>query len=242
MKIFDKLKDKARSTGDFVVDKSKRGLEELDRIKSKQEKDNRFNDDFLDEGLPLDLEDMDKDIFDSGSIDNYDVGLPPTQKPASFFHFILENQFRDIEMAIRGYKEIRDKQTQKWKIVRKESHCFTDEEAENIVRLIQSHLSPDIKLGILHPDAYKITMIDIGNRLMKYFRSIMHYQFGRFKESEQIKMKEDALNILQAILSRIKMNYSRAVGGKENRYTHDSVKGQESLQGEYNKDKLDFSY
>ena len=84
-------------------------------------------------------------------------------------------------------------------------------------------------------------MIDIGNRLFQYIRSIMYYQFGRFKESEQLNMKEDALNILQAVLSRIKMNYSRAIKGQENRYTHDSVKGQESLQQTQEKN-LDFSY
>jgi len=31
-------------------------------------------------------------------------------------------------------------------------------------------------------------------------------------------------------MTRIQANYSRSIGGQENKFTHDSVKGQESLQ------------
>jgi len=37
------------------------------------------------------------------------------------------------------------------------------------------------------------------------------------------------VNIFNMLMMRIKANYSRAIEGRENLATHDSVKGQESL-------------
>lgn len=237
MKIFNNLKEKAESVGKLGLEKSKKGMKNFQKYKNKQEREDFLNDDFYDEGEPIDFSDLDKEL----DLDDDDIGLPPAQKPASFHHFILENQYRDIEMLIRGYKEIKDKKTQKWKIVKKENHCFTDEEAEKFVRIVQAHLSPDIKLGVIHPESYKIKMLGLGSRLFEYVETMMYYQFGRFHESEQLSMKEDAITITHTVLQRISSNYSRAISGRENKWTHDSVKGQESLQGEYSKNN-DFSY
>ena len=44
--------------------------------------------------------------------------------------------------------------------------------------------------------------------------------------------------IFLELFTRVQANYSRAIQGQENKYTHESVKGQESLQNtEQNYDK-----
>ena len=157
-------------------------------------------------------------------------GLFPAQKPESFHFFILENQYQDLERVIRGVKDVWDKEREKWIIKKKDRHCFTDEESEEIVRTAQSHLSSDVKLGILNRQEYPIILQGIYNQLWVMFKSIMDYRFGRFgNQTNQLKAKQQAVNIFNILMMRIKMNYSRAIEGRENSATHDSVKGQESL-------------
>ena len=185
--------------------------------------------DFFDENMPIGGEYPTGE--DTGWLDN-GYGFPSQgQKPEGFHYFILENQYQDIERAIRGYKDMYNGKTERWELRKKAEHCFTDEEAETIVRTAQSHLSTDVKLALISKDEYPILMTSIYNQLRNLFRSIMEYRFGRFGSSEkQYKMKLEAVNIFQMLVFRIKMNYSRAWGGNENKVTHESVKGQESLQ------------
>ncbi len=162
--------------------------------------------------------------------DDYGVDVQPAQKPESFHHFLLENQYRDLELLIRGYKRVFNKTTNKWETKRKELHCFTDEEAEHILRLAETHLSPDIKLSYISLTAYPIKMLMIKAQLDECFYNIADYKYGRYGDSkQQFFMKQDNLNILMALMTRIEANYSRAIKGAENKYTHSAVKGQESL-------------
>jgi len=164
-----------------------------------------------------------------GAEDNYN--LYPAQKPESFHFFILENQYKDLERLIRGVKDVWDKPNQKWVIKRKDKHCFTDEESEEIVRTAQSHLSSDIKLATFSREEYPIIMNSIYQQIWILFKEIMDYRFGRFGNiTKQLTMKQQAVNIFNVLMMRIKANYSRAVEGNENKQTHNSVKGQESLQ------------
>jgi len=184
-----------------------------DKDKSKQ--DDFFNDNFYDDSYYGD--------------DNYN--LYPAQKPESFHFFILENQYQDLERLIRGVKDVWDKDKERWIIKRKGEHCFTDEESEEIVRTAQSHLSSDIKLATFSRDEYPIMMNSIYQQIWILFKEIMDYRFGRFGDvTKQLKMKQQAINIFQVLMMRIKANYSRAVEGRENKATHNSVRGQESLQ------------
>jgi len=184
----------------------------------KNKKDKYFEDEFSD------------DFFDDEGYGNDPVSLYPAQRPESFHFFILENQYQDLERAIRGVKDVWDKENNKWVIQRKKEHCFTDEESEEIVRTAQSHLSSDIKLAIFNTQEYPILLDLIYNQLWVLFKSIMDYRFGRFgNQTKQLEMKQQAVNIFTMLTMRIKANYSRAVGGRENSATHDSVKGQESL-------------
>lgn len=176
------------------------------------------------------LDPFSDDFFDNQNFNDDPVSLYPAQRPESFHFFILENQYQDLERAIRGVKDVWDKENQKWVIKRKKEHCFTDEESEEIVRTAQSHLSSDIKLAIFNTQEYPILLDLIYNQLWVLFKSIMDYRFGRFgNQTKQLEMKQQAVNIFTMLTMRIKANYSRAIGGRENSATHDSVKGQESL-------------
>ena len=228
------------------LDKFKSGLQKLDskaneainnkRNKSITTKKGRVlqkKDEVIAEGITEGFGDEFRE--DSGEDSNYDpydeVGIQPSQKPESFHHFILENQYKDLERSIRGFKEIFDKESQKWRTVRKKEHCFTDEEAEEILRAAQSHLATDIKLSFINKDSFGAMMIAIYKRIDELFYSISEYRYGRYGSyQKQYEMKLQNRKIFLEFWVRVQANYSRAIQGQENKYTHDSVKGQESLK------------
>lgn len=182
---------------------------------------------------PIDDEDFGDIEDDSGKDDfndDYDVDINPAQKPESFHHMLLENQYKDLEFLIRGYKEVFNKKKNKWEVKRKELHCFTDEESEHILRLAQSHLSTDIKLSYISLTSYPIKMLALKEAFEETFYSIADYKYGRYGDStKQRVMKELNHDIFVALMERIQANYSRAIKGSENKHTHNAVKGQESL-------------
>lgn len=170
------------------------------------------------------------DNFDDDFKDDYSVNIQPAQKPESFHHFLLENQFRDIELVIRGYKQVFNKDTNKWETKRNKQHCFTDEEAEHILRTAQTHLSTDIKLSYISIANFPVMMLTLKEQLEDYFYTIADDKYGRYGHSTNQKfMKQDNHNIFVMLMSRIQANYSRAIQGQENKHTHNAVKGQESL-------------
>ena len=218
MSLFKKFEEKAKNkVGDI-----KNAPERVDPKK--------FRDPTRDNQQYIPPEDQ-GEVFEDLYEEDDPINLYPAQKPESFHFFILENQYQDLERMIRGVKDVWDKDKQKWVIKRKAEHCFTDEESEDIVRTAQSHLSSDIKLAILNRQEYPILLQGIYDQLWVMFKETMDYRFGRFgNETKQAKMKLQAANIFNALMMRIKANYSRAIEGRENSSTHDSVKGQESLQ------------
>jgi Sec-independent protein translocase protein TatA len=212
------------------LDKFKQGVKKVDKKFSNlnsdnQEEEDYFNDDnFEDERYRVNNDDYDDPFFD-------EVGSPKSQKPESFHHFILDNQYRDLERSIRGFKDVWNKDTKEWVTVRKKEHCFTDEESEEILRTAQSHLATDIKLGFISLNSYPLLMDAIYQEVAFLFESIAEYRYGRYGSYEkQYEMKLQNHKIFLELFTRIQMNYSRAIQGKENVLTHDSVKGQESLQ------------
>lgn len=179
-------------------------------------------DDFDDDFLLNDIEEY------NPYIDN----VQPAQKPVSFHHFILENQYKDLEKSIRGYKDVFNKDKREWEIKRKIDHCFSDEEAEEILRTAQSHLATDIKLTFYGKEMFGVRFLAVYEKLEFLFKRIMEYRFGRFGEAKkQGEMKEQALKIFVELITRIEANYLRAIQGMENKLTHQSVQSQESLQG-----------
>lgn len=226
------------------LEKFKKGTSEAEkRIENYQNKKKDKQKDYynadLDYGEDFGIDD-EEDNFNEDRYD--DMSIQPSQRPESFHHFILENQYKDLERSIRGFKDVFDKETQQWKTVRKKEHCFTDEEAEEILRTAQSHLATDIKLGRINSDIFGDLMSTIYEEIEFLFESIAEYRYGRYGDYEkQYQMKLQNHKIFLELFSRIESNYSRAIGGMENKYTHDSVKGQESLQQTdqdfYNKNK-----
>jgi hypothetical protein len=213
MSLFNKFKETAtrgvQNFNDIPIDKSK-----------------FKNPDYLSPEDKELLKDLEMDEFQRN--DGFNLMQP--QKPESFHHYILENQYQDVERLIRGFKDVWNKEKERWETKRKEKHCFTDEEAEDILRVLQGYFSTDIKLATLTPEEYPIILNMIFDQLWVLFREIMEYRFGRFGDfHEQLKMKQQAISIFNVVMVRIKANLSRSVGGKENKYTHESVQGQESL-------------
>lgn len=224
------------------LDKFKKGFKNVDKrlsdLENEKDRDNSNNnledsdnfDEFRDlnnfdgKGNNPRMNNIDDPFFD-------EVGSPKSQKPESFHHFILDNQYRDLERSIRGFKDIWNKDTKEWVTVRKKEHCFTDEESEEILRTAQSHLATDIKLGFINLNSYPLLMDAIYQEVAFLFESIAEYRYGRYGSYEkQYEMKLQNHKIFLELFTRIQMNYSRAIQGKENQLTHDSVKGQESLQ------------
>lgn len=147
-----------------------------------------------------------------------DVGIQPAQKLESFHHFILENQYKDLERSIRGLKDVWDKETQTWKTKRKDIHCFTDEEAEDILRTAQSHLATDIKLGWIRKDAFGDYMDAVYKELAFLFESIAEYRYGRYGNfNKQYDMKLQNQKIFLELWTRVQANYSRSIEGQENK-------------------------
>jgi hypothetical protein len=226
-KYLDKFKHGVKKIDQKIMDSS-RDTNELGNIKDFE----RYNEaDFQDyEG------DEFKDEFSKqGNYNDFggfnDVGIQPAQKSESFHHYVLENKYRDVERVIRGFKDVYDKDTGEWRTIRKKDHCFTDEEAEEIVRTVQSHLSTDIKLARMSLEAFGKMMELLFEHLESQFYRIAEYRYGRYGDYEnQGRMKDMNKNILTQVYNNIWANYSRAIGGSENRATHESVKGQESLQ------------
>ena len=186
-----------------------------------------------------DFSEFDNNITDD--LDDYGVGIQPAQKPESFHHFILENQYKDLEKSIRGYKDVYNKKTREWETKRKDLHCFTDEEAEELLRTAQSHLATDIKLSFINKETFGEMMMAIYKRLDELFYAISEYRYGRYSHDVdgnpieggyqiEYTMKLQNRKIYLELWTRVQANYSRAIQGSENKATHQSDHGQESLQ------------
>jgi hypothetical protein len=215
------------------VEKVIKKAEEINEKKRVQQKGELWNE-FEDYNDPILSPNKGKDIISDPFLNEFPL-MQQAQKPESFHRYILENQYQDLERSIRGIKDIFDVNEQKWRSVKKKIHCFTDEEAENILRSAQSHLSSDIKLSIIPKETFGDYLIGLFMQFDFIFRSIAEYRYGRYGSTEnQRKMKELNLKILIELWTRIQANYSRAIEGRENRYTHDNIKGQESLNNSGN--------
>jgi len=184
-----------------------------------------------DDLLGENFEDFDEGMDGVGN-DPYIDNVQPAQKPASFHHFILENKYQDLEKSIRGYKDVYNNQTREWEIKRKAKHCFTDEEAEELLRTAQSHLATDIKLTFYSKETLGVRFLAVYEKIEFLFKRIMEYRYGRYgSPKQQGEMKDQALKIFVELITRIEANYLRAIQGMENKRTHEAVQSQESLQG-----------
>lgn len=236
--------DKFKRTGEIGRDIGVRAGQRIDRFANQQANrqqgfnTGRIKDKKIDPNAGMnDFDGLDDNFLDdevNGDLnhDPYGLNIRTPQKPASFHHFILENKYKDLEMDIRGYKEVFNKDKGEWEIKRKGEHCFTDEEAEEILAMVQSHLSTDIKLTFYNKETFGIRFLAVMEAISFKFERIMEYQFGRFGDAtKQGEMKAKALQILINVITRVEANYLMAVQGMENKRTHEGIQSQESLQG-----------
>tara|TARA_R110002110_G_scaffold70202_2_gene188633 strand:+ start:973 stop:1698 length:726 start_codon:yes stop_codon:yes gene_type:complete len=226
-KFLNKFKEKSKQGAEKVDGMLDRPINEHENLSGKFKNPDK---DLM--GDINDIEDEDDIDFPMSNNDWGDeVGVRPAQKPESFHHFILQNEYKDLERSIRGLKDVWDKQNQKWITKRKEKHCFTDEEAEDILRLAQSHLATDIKLGRIKKEVFGTYMNALYKEIAMLFESMAEYRYGRYGDSNiQYEMKLQNQKIFLELWTRIQANYSRSIEGEENKATHNSVKAQESLQ------------
>jgi len=238
-KLFNKFKQNSKKVSRLAQTSGKK----IDRFANKQlNKDKRWNDGKIrqkkDKLIGENPEDFEEDPFydDYNDTDNYDPymdNIQVPQKPASFHHYILEPKYQDLEKSVKGYKDVFHKEKQAWEVKRKKIHCFTDEEAEEILRTAQSHLATDIKLTFYSKETFGIRFLAVYEKMEFLFKRIMEYRYGRYgTPKRQGEMKEQALKIFVELITRIEANYLRALQGMENKLTHESVKSQESLQGD----------
>ena len=231
-RIAEKVDDRAKNT--YLKENPNKNYNKHLKHKQKETILDGVYDDSIEDDNFNDFDRMD-------DYDNYGVGIQPAQKPESFHHFILENQYKDLEKSIRGYKDVYNKTTREWETKRKSIHCFTDEEAEEILRTAQSHLATDIKLSVIDKSVFGEMMMAIYKRLDELFYSIAEYRYGRYSHNadgkpieggyqKEYEMKLQNRKIFLELWSRVQANYSRAIGGSENKATHQSVSAQESLQ------------
>lgn len=238
-KLFNRFKRHGKQAAEIAQSSGKK----VDRFARKQiNKDKGWRDGRLrqkkEKLMGENLDGFEEESFydDEGDRDYYDPyidNIQTPQKPASFHHYILEPKYQDLEKSIKGYKDVYNKDNQKWEVKRKKDHCFTDEEAEEILRTAQSHLATDIKLTFYSKETFGIRFLAVYEKLEFLFKRIMEYRYGRYgSPKKQGEMKEQALKIFVELITRIEANYLRAIQGMENKLTHDSVKSQESLQGD----------
>jgi len=221
------------NTGRKIDNFANRQINKSERFRSGKIVDNRP--DPRNAGLN-NFDELDDDFLDNSSNQGFDpygdVHVQVPQKPASFHHFILQNKYQDLEKNIRGYKDVYNKDKQEWEVKRKEQHCFTDEESEEILRTVQSHLATDIKLTFYNKETFGIRFLAVYNEIEFLFKRIMEYRYGRYGDAKiQGKMKEQAVKIFVDVITRIEANYLMAIQGLENQRTHEGIRSQESLQG-----------
>jgi len=239
-KYFDRLKNARRVGANIAVNTGRNVEGFLNNQINKQQPFNkgRIRENVINRNVGMNnFDDIEDDFLDDGDGLNFgendDVHVQVAQKPASFHHFILENKYKDLEKNIRGYKDVFNKEKQEWEVKRKDRHCFTDEESEEILRTVQSHLSTDIKLTFYNKETFGIRFLAVYNEIEFLFKRIMEYRYGRYGDSKtQGEMKEQALKIFVDLITRIEANYLMAIAGMENKRTHEAVRSQESLQGD----------
>lgn len=231
--------------------KAKKSIEKVENVSNnynKKEKEHVFNNQRLKQKKQESVSDESYKDFENEFLnddkdfdDRYGPSVQIAQKPESFHQFILENKYQDLEKSIRGYKDVHNKETREWELKRKDKHCFTDEEAEDILRTAQGLLSTDIKLGFINTEAFGLTVMMLYKRVRQLFREIAEYRYGRYSHNKdglelpggfaiEQAMKLQNLKIFVELTERIKANYSRSIAGIENKLTHQSVSAQESLQ------------
>jgi len=156
------------------------------------------------------------------------------RKSNNYFNLILDSDFRDIELEIRGLRKVQfvntetGKKTEEYEL--KENHYLTQDGAEFLITQLKMHTPADMKLGHLTQDEFKITMASFHEEFMDFIQDHMNI-LGMFSFEEQNK----GLLLGLAIINRVRAVYSRSIGGTENKRSHGDI----TLSGNLESDKED---
>lgn len=145
----------------------------------------------------------------------------PTEKSSGYFNLILDSDYRDIELDIRGLKYVSYKDENGKEIVeleRRNNHYLSEDGAEDLLIEMKGHLSPDIKLGLLTINEFLLIQNIIRKTFIKYIRNNLE-RLGMDTEEKQRKARP----LIVMILNRIRSVYSRSIAGTENKRSHGDI-------------------
>lgn len=153
------------------------------------------------------------------------------RKSSSYFNLILDSDYRDIELEIRGLRYVQFTHPVTGKKVveleRKKNHYLSEDGAEYVLTELKLHTNPDIKLGHMTIDDYKRTM-DLIQEVFSTFMQDSMIVLGMDTEEKQRK----GVLLTVAIINRIRAVYSRSIGGAENKRSHGDISLSGNLEGE----------
>lgn len=144
------------------------------------------------------------------------------EKNVNYFSLLLNSDFEDLEMEIRGlryYKEILPSGKENVTTRKIPNHYLSDSGADDLLLELKAHLSSDIKLGVMTRDEFIQQMEIIRKHVGSYIGNNL-YKLGMDTEEKQRK----AATLLTMMYARIRAVYSRSIGGAENRSSHGDIK------------------
>ena len=157
-----------------------------------------------------------------------------SEKSNSYFNLILDSDYKDMELDIRGLRYISYTNPKTGKQIveleRRENHYLSEDGAEDLLMELKGHLSSDIKLGNLKEKEFLMTQEIIRKTFIKYIRNNLE-RLGMSTEEKQRKARP----LIVMILNRIRAVYSRSIQGQENKRSHGDI----SLSGALDGDKAD---
>lgn len=139
----------------------------------------------------------------------------------NYFTLILNSDFEDIEMEIRGLRYYKEIQNNKEVIITRRiaGHYLSESGSEDLLLELKAHLSPDIKLGVMSRDEFLQQQEIIRKWLVSYVSNNL-YKLGMDTEEKQRKSP----TLLVMMLARIRSVYSRSIAGMENKASHGDIK------------------
>jgi len=143
-------------------------------------------------------------------------------KSKNYFSLILDSDYQDIELEIRGlrYVTYRDEKTGK-KIVeleKKKNHYLSSSGAEYLLGTLRMNTATDLKLGLIKEDEFKQTMDIFTKNFIRFMKENLEV-LGMDTEEKQRK----GVVLTISIINRVRSVFSRSIGGAENKRSHGDI-------------------
>lgn len=152
------------------------------------------------------------------------------KKSNNYFNLILDSDYKDIELEIRGLRYISYINESGKKIIELENkpdHYLNEDGAEYILTKLRMHTSSDLKLGFLTEEEFKRTMGIFTRTFIRFMKENLQ-ELGMDTEKKQRK----GVILTVAIINRVRSVYSRSISGRENKRSHGDISLSGNLEGE----------